>query len=67
MTKKGSIDGYRMDCNGVGVLRGQRHIPRKIDPSTPIPGNLIEQDSWRQGLYTLYVKTSKLGSEADCS
>ena len=29
VTKMGSIVGYRKDYNGVGVLRGQRHIPSK--------------------------------------
>ena len=27
-----SIIGRRIDYNGVGALRGQRHIPSKIDP-----------------------------------
>ena len=29
VTKMGSIVGHRIDYNGVGVLRGQRHIPSK--------------------------------------
>ena len=29
VTKMGSIIGHRTDYNGVGVLRGQRHIPSK--------------------------------------
>jgi len=33
----GSIIGYRIDCNGVGAGRGQRHIPAKIESSTPPP------------------------------
>ena len=33
----GSIVGHRIDYNGVGVLRGQRHISSKPDPSTPLP------------------------------
>ena len=37
MTKMGSIIGHRIDCNGVGALRGQRHIPTNINPSTPPP------------------------------
>ena len=28
---------HRIDCKGVGALRGQRHIPRKINPSTTPP------------------------------
>ena len=33
--------GHRTDYNGVGALRGQRHIPSKINPSTPFPpGNV---------------------------
>ena len=28
-TKMGSIDGHRIDYNGVGVLKGQRHIANK--------------------------------------
>ena len=32
----GSIDGHRIDYNGVGVLRGQWHMyPAKTDQSTP--------------------------------
>ena len=35
-SKVGSITGHRIHYNGVGALRGQRHIPRKkINPSTP--------------------------------
>ena len=34
VTKMGSIIGHRLDYNGVGALRGQRHIhPAKINPS----------------------------------
>ena len=29
VTEMGSIFGHRIDYNGVGVLRGQRHIPSK--------------------------------------
>ena len=29
VTKMGSIFGYRIENDGVGVLRGQRHIPSK--------------------------------------
>ena len=29
VTKMGSIIGHRVDYNGVGVPRGQRHIPSK--------------------------------------
>ena len=29
VTKMGSIAGHRIDYNGVGVLRSQRHIPSK--------------------------------------
>ena len=37
MTEKGSIlnFGHRIDCNGVGVLRGLRHIPSKNYPKYP--------------------------------
>ena len=31
----GSIIGHRIDYNGVGVLRGQRHIPSKNWPKYP--------------------------------
>ena len=37
MTKMGSIAGHRLDYNGVGVLRGQRHIPSKTWPKYPPP------------------------------
>ena len=29
LLKMGSIVGHRIDYNGVGVLRGQQHIPSK--------------------------------------
>ena len=29
VTKMGSVFGHRIDYNGVGVLRGQQHIPPK--------------------------------------
>ena len=31
----GYIIGQTIDCNGVGTLRGQRHIPANINRSTP--------------------------------
>ena len=37
VTKMGSIIGHRIDYNGVGALRGQRHIPSKNLPKYP-PG-----------------------------
>ena len=37
VTKMGSLIGYRIDHNGVGALRGQRHIPSKSQPKTPPP------------------------------
>ena len=46
VTKMWSIIGYRIDYNGVGALRGQRH-PAKINPNTPIP------QGGRGGMYTL--------------
>ena len=33
----GSIIGHRIDYNGVGALRGQRHIPSKNWPKWPPP------------------------------
>ena len=33
----GCIIGHRIDYNGVGALRGQRHIPSKSQPETPPP------------------------------
>ena len=35
VTKMGSIAGHRIDYNGVGVLRSQRHIPSKTWPKYP--------------------------------
>ena len=35
--KMGSIDGHRLDYNGIGVLEGQRHIPSKTWPEYPLP------------------------------
>ena len=32
VTKMGSIIGHRIDYNGAGALRGQRHIPSKNWP-----------------------------------
>ena len=32
VTKVGYIIGHRIDYNGVGALRGQRHIPSKNKP-----------------------------------
>ena len=36
-----SIIGHRIDYNGVGALRGQRHIPSKNGPKYPPPGVTI--------------------------
>ena len=33
----GSITGYKIDYNGAGALRGQRHIPSKTKPKYPPP------------------------------
>ena len=41
MTKMGSIIGHRIDCNGVGALRGQRHIPTKYQPNLLARARLI--------------------------
>ena len=38
VTKMGSIIGHKIDYDGVGVLRGQWHIPSKNYPSTLPPG-----------------------------
>ena len=41
VTKMGSIIGHRIDYNGVGALRGPRHISRQNNPNThppPPPG-----------------------------
>ena len=35
VTKMGSKIGHRIDYNGVGALRGQRHIPSKYSPPRP--------------------------------
>ena len=35
VTEMGSIIGHRIDYNGVGALRGQRHIPSKNLPKQP--------------------------------
>ena len=42
VTKMGSITGHKIEYNGVGVLREQRHKPTKIGLSNPpgIPGNI---------------------------
>ena len=38
VTKVGPIIGHRIDYNGVGALKGQRHIPSKNLPKYPPPG-----------------------------
>ena len=39
-----SIIGHRIDYNGVGALRGQRHVHRRIYPSnTPHPSRAFER------------------------
>ena len=40
MTKMGSITGHQIHYNGVGVVRGQRRIPSKNDPSSPLPRDI---------------------------
>ena len=40
VTKMGSIFGHRIDYNGVGVLRDQRHIPSSSIPVS-IPDNAV--------------------------
>ena len=42
VTKMGSITGQGIDNNGVGVLRGQRHIPSKNWPKYPPPPGSFE-------------------------
>ena len=44
VTKMGSIIGHRIDYNGLGALRGERHIPSKMFPEYPPPprGNLTD-------------------------
>ena len=37
VTKMGFIIAHRIDYNWVEALRDQRHIPNKINPSTPPP------------------------------
>ena len=37
----GSIIVHRVDYNGVGALRGQRHIPRKNLPEYPPPPGVL--------------------------
>ena len=39
VTKMVSIIGHKIDCNGVGALRGQWHIPSKNLPKHLCPGN----------------------------
>ena len=41
-SKVGSIIGHRIDFNGVGALRGRRHIPRKKLTQVP-PGSTCKQ------------------------
>ena len=35
VTKMGPINGHRIDYNGVGDMRGQRHIPSKKFTQVP--------------------------------
>ena len=42
VTKMGSMIGLKIDCNGVGALRDQQHIPSKNSPmSAPPPPRVI--------------------------
>ena len=38
----GSIIGHRIDYNGVGALRGQRHIHNKNLPEYPPPPGIYD-------------------------
>ena len=40
--KMGSMIGHRIYYNGVEALRDQRHIPSRINPSTPV---LLREES----------------------
>ena len=44
----GSIIGHRIDYNGVGALRSQRHIPsKKLIKYPPPPGRpTVQQAEW---------------------
>ena len=37
----GSITGHKIDYNGAGALRGQRHIPSKTEPKYPPRGPVL--------------------------
>ena len=51
----GSIIGHRIDYNGVGVLRGQRTYPAKIDPSNPPSYNSATKTS-REEVFSFAVQ-----------
>ena len=61
VTKMWSIIGYRINYNGVGTLRGQRHIPSKNYPKYP-PGvkvfNSFDVHSKYIVAFPISVKTS---------
>ena len=48
MTKIRSIIGHRVDYKGVGVMRGQQHIPSKNQPKCPPPPPPGEKQGQRQ-------------------
>ena len=58
MTKMGSIIGHKIDYNGVGALRGQRHIHSKNSPRYP-PGANVQslRNKWPD--FLCYVCTMK--------
>ena len=49
----GSIDGQRIDYNGVGVLRGQRHISSKDWPKYPPPREDYDYQATRSVIFIL--------------
>ena len=45
--EEGVIIGNRIDYNGVGALRGQRHtVPNKLNPLPPPPSATVSQAPW---------------------
>ena len=55
VTKMGSKIGQKIGYDGVGALRGQRHLPSKHLPKYPPPGLL-----GLKGLKELYVRLSEM-------
>ena len=56
----GSITGHKIDYNGAGALRGQRHIPSKTKPKS-VPA--VPADYHRLSFYTEAMASIKVNNK----